>query len=356
MVHDKKKIVFFGCPLDCDEREETVQEKLQLMRTQNGEDDPYWHVISLIRKEVPSDLWEEKGSIEVEEWLRPLPPQGAIEKIKVENFVEFLDSNGCYTYSRRVRDIVSQIYPNIPCMIGIDHSLSVGAFNYLSEQVGPANISMVVLDSHTDALSMSSLASIISYDIETNPSSPFDPNDPFLKNRPEAINASSFLYHMIEAGSLDPRHLYIIGISDYPPKRSFRIKDIRVQEYVNQFLRLKRLGATLITKKEIVSSPSKLRHIIKTIRTPYFYISVDMDIGARNALHGVRFLDRKGLNEREIYRIIVYLKDLISKGTELIGLDLMEFNPRKANLEYLKQTDPVYHIAANIVKRLLLGL
>ncbi|MBW1731065.1 MAG: arginase family protein [Deltaproteobacteria bacterium] len=352
----ERKVIFFGCPLDCDEREEAVREKLNLMKSKVVSGDPYWHVMNFIRYEIPQHLWAEKGSIYVESWLRPVPPLTEANKISTANFVKFLDADGCRSYIAQVKEHVSQIYPDIPCLIAIDHSLSAGAFLSLVEKVGRENISFVVLDSHTDVLTMSSLSAVISYDFETNPSSPFNPNDPFLKDRPESINASSFIYHLISAGHLEPRNLYIVGISDYPPKRAFRIKDPRVQEYVGQFTALKRLGATLLTKKSLVSSPGKTKAVFNSIKTQYVYVSVDLDVGARNALHGVRFLDREGLSEKQIYRIIEYLCQVIEKGTQLIGLDVSEFNPRKANPEFGNTSDPTYRIAANIIKKLGFGL
>jgi arginase family enzyme len=77
------------------------------------------------------------------------------------------------------------------------------------------------------------------------------------------------------------------------------------------------------------------------------YVSVDMDIGARNALAGVRFLDRQGLSEPQLFRLLDYLDVLFQRGVKLAGLDLTEFNPRRAG------RDSTYQIAAAIIKKLL---
>ncbi len=58
------------------------------------------------------------------------------------------------------------------------------------------------------------------------------------------------------------------------------------------------------------------------------YVSIDMDVGAGNALHGVRFTNSRGLNEKQIYRISELLNERISSGVNLIGMDLTEFNDR----------------------------
>jgi len=352
-----KKVVFFGCPLDSDERDESIREKISCMGMGHEADDPYPFVMDYIRKEVEPGLWEEIGSLDVPEWLRPVPPAAEGAHMGVDNFVEFIDTDGCRTFARMLADhIVSNIYPNIPCMLTVDHSLTGGIFGKLVEHYRPADTSLVILDSHTDALPAALLSGAIQYDMETNPETLFDPSDPFLKDRPESFNASSFLHHLLREGILVPSNLYIIGISDYPPKRSFRIKDSRIKQYVNFYSGLKKQGVTLITKKDLSSSPSRVRAILSRIETPHVYLSIDMDVGARNALDGVRFRDRQGLNEKQIYSITGILHDILSKATELIGLDLAEFNPRRAGPTPFFPDDRTYRIAANLIRKLCFGL
>lgn len=112
---------------------------------------------------------------------------------------------------------------------------------------------------------------------------------------------------------------------------------------------------TLLTKNDLLLSPSKTKNILSHIKTSYVYISIDLDIGARNGINAVRFLERQGLNERQIYRIIDLLKDLLSRGVRLAGMDFTEINPRRAGRNDSTGTDQTYRITANIIKRLLLG-
>jgi len=344
-MHDQK-IIFFGCPLDSDERDESVQEKLTAMSYGPKEDDPYAYVMGLIRNEIDPGLWEEIGSLEVPEWLRPIPPAGEKENITVDGFVSFIDSEGCRTFAEMIGEhVVEKVYPQIPCMLAVDHSLTGGVFKKLITFASPEKVSLVVLDSHTDALTASLLSDSF-----------YDANDPYLKNRPESYNASSFLYHLLAEGTVPPKNLYIIGIGDYPPKHSFRIKDPRIKRYSGYYSGLKKRGVTLITKKELMSSPSKVRNILKRIDTPHMYVSVDMDVGAGNALSGVRFTNRRGLNEKQIYRISELLHERISGGVNLIGMDLTEFNPRSADPSSVPSGDRTYRIAANLIRKLCFGL
>ncbi len=331
-----------------DERDESLREKHALMEAGAPGQDPYEPIMALIRREVDPSLWEEKGTLDVPEWLCPVPPAAAGGDILVEKFVSFIDQDGCRAYADRVGDLVAEIFPHIPCMIAIDHSLSGGAFKRLAELYSPDDLSFVVLDSHTDAMPMSVLSGAIGYDMETNPNSPYDPEDPFIFNRPESYNASSFLYHLLEEGVVEPENLYVLGISDYPPKRSFRIKDRRIRRYVGLYSALKRQGVKLITKKDILTSPSRLRTLLNRIGTPYMYVSIDLDIGSRNALEGVRFRDRHGLSERQIYTLVGYLEECLSQGVGLAGLDLNEINPRTVS----SGPDRTYRIAANLIRKL----
>jgi arginase family enzyme len=241
-------------------------------------------------------------------------------------------------------------------MLAVDHSLTGGAFRKLVELYEPAEVSLIVLDSHTDVIPMSILSGTIQYDIDTNPDTVHDRNDPFLYHRPDSYNACSFLYHLIDEELVSPQNLYIMGISDYPPKRAFRIKDPRVEEYVGLFPELRRKGVTLLTKNDLLLSPSKIKNILNHIKTPYVYISIDLDIGARNGVEGVRFLERQGLNEKQIYGVVHFFGNLLRNGVQLAGMDVTEINPRKAGENRETGEDRTYRIAANIIKKILGGV
>ncbi len=350
----EKKIIFLGCPLDGDERHESIQEKLSLKGIQGIFDDPYEGIMGIIRQEVNPDLWSEKGSLDVPSWLRPIPTLVDQGKMTTEAFADFMDQGGFETYAQEVGDfIATNIFPDIPCLVAVDHSLAGGAFKKLVELYEPEDISLIILDSHTDALPMFVMAGMIQYDIDTNPDTVYDRDDPFLYHRQDSYNASSFLYYLLAEKVLRPENLYLIGVNDYPPKHAFRIKDPRIESYVNIFSELKRKGVTILTKNDFLVSPSKLKNVLTHIKTPYAYISIDLDIGARNGIEGVRFLERQGLNERQIYRIVDFLRGVLSNQVRLAGMDLTEINPRKAGGHHPTGEDKTYRIGANVIKKLL---
>lgn len=348
-----KKILFFGCAMDCDEKYDSLQEKLHMLRTAEGFNDPLDGVMAHLSSDISDDHADTLGSLPIPSWLGPKPGPEDHAKITTENFISFIDSDGCKKIADEAGQFVTdQILPNIPCMVGIDHSLTGGVYSALARHYGPENLSLIILDSHTDAVPMSALAGAIQYDTEVNSSSVHDANDPFLYNRPDSYNASTFVDNMVIEKQVDPKNLYIFGVSDYPEKKSLRIKDKRIKKYTNAYVNLKRRGATIITKKECTLTPQKLNRSLKTISTPYVYVSIDMDIGANNALDGVRFRNWKGLNEAKIYKITDIVSNIFSDSIRLAGMDICEIDPRRAGVTSSAGTDQTYKIAANLIKKL----
>ncbi len=352
-----KQVVFWGCPLDCDEKHDAIQEKLADEYADVMCDDPLKPIVGMLAAEISSDQWRQEPSIPVPGWLRPAPPPEERAQVTTDDYIRFTDQNGCREYASAVQTVVSeQILPDFPCLIAVDHALSGGVYTALAHHYGPENLTFLILDSHTDVMPMSRLARAILYDAETNPASVYDRADPYLHNRTESYNASSFLHHLIVDGMLNPRNLFILGISDYPEKKVFRIPDPRIVEYVGAYKQLKEQGATLVTKKECQMQSAKVKHLLKNIRTPYIYVSIDMDIGARNAVEGVRFKNWQGLAAAQIYRLASIVGETGGSGLELVGLDITEINPRIAGRQLEATVDQTYTVAARLIRQMAFDL
>lgn len=348
-----KKVIFFGCPFDCDEKHESISEKRSCTGKLQAGDDPLDAVLEIIRREIPARLWDERGSVAVPAWLRPQPSAEYLPKMVVDDFVDFIDQDGCRQMADQVESFVREtVLPHIPCMVTVDHCLTGGVVKALAEHYGKENITLLILDSHTDAIPMSSLAGAIHYDIDTNPNSLHSKDDPFLYDRSESYNASSFVHHLVAESVVDPGNLMIIGVSDYPDNRVRRIKDPRVAKYVGEFAKLKKMGVKLITKKDCQLKPAKVRALFKQIRTPYLYISIDMDVGSRNAVEAVRFRDWKGLTEKKIFNLADAISALFSKERRLAGMDINEINPRRAGQYFPSGQDRTYEIAAKLIQKI----
>jgi len=354
MNNDKKSLVFFGCPMDCDEKYDSIQEKTNTLWLTEKYYDPLKPVMSILSDKETSKGYREIGSLEIPSWLLPNPPTGERSKITSRQFINFIDDDGCRGMAESVKAFVRlNILPDIPCMVGIDHSLTGGAFGAVTDYYGKDNVALIVIDTHTDAVPMSAHADAIQYDMDTNPDSVYDPADPYLYNRPDSYNASSFLYHLLKDDIVSPQNLFVLGVSDYPDKKTCRIKNPRIQRYTDCYAGSKPKGCTILTKKEFLKSPRRLRGQLERIRAPYVYVSVDMDIGAMNALEGVRFRNWKGMNEKKIYKLVAEVKRILSKQVRLVGLDVMEMDPRRAGEPFGSSRDRTYEIAANIISKLV---
>ena len=352
----EQKVCLFGCPLDCDEKHDAIQEKLSESVACTRSDDPLIAVAEALSKQVPPDEWEFGGSLDVPGWLRPIPAEADRSGVLVDAYVHFIDQNGCLDFADGIAETVrTQILPDFPCLVAVDHSLTGGVYRALAEYYGKDQLSLLVIDSHTDAVPMSKLAGAISYDMDTNPSSPYDPYDPYLSNRPDSYNASSFLYHLVADKIVDPRNLYILGVSDYPEKKALRINDPRITDYISAYADLRKKSASIVTKRECQLKPTKVKTILKKIRTPYAYVSVDMDIGSRNALDGVRLRNWQGLSEAQIYRLVDTICRAGKSEVQIVGMDITEINPRVAGRQWDESQDRTYQIAASLVKRIAFG-
>ncbi|MGC8658514.1 MAG: hypothetical protein ACP5U1_05515, partial [Desulfomonilaceae bacterium] len=115
--------------MDPDERDESLQEKISCRALEGLSSDPYYAVTQLVHQNIHGRQWDEKGSIQVPPWLSPVPPPNLQRDTLLENVVRFIDGDGCLDFAQTVSNLVTEyVLPEIPCMIGVDHSLTGGVF------------------------------------------------------------------------------------------------------------------------------------------------------------------------------------------------------------------------------------
>ena len=265
----------------------------------------------------------------------------------------FTDAGGCLAAAGVVAALIEeQVWPDMPCLVGVDHCLAGGAITALSGSLGPENLSVVVLDAHTDAIPTPVSAGAIHYDAETNPRSVYRLDDPLLHGRNDSYNASSFLHHLVEGGIVAPRNLFLLGVTDLPPSRALKLTDPRITAYTDAYMGLKRRGVTVLTRDDIVASAARVDRELDRIDTPYVYVSLDLDVGARKSLDGVRFREREGLGRARLEAVIASVGRLVDR-VELVGLDVSEINPRKAGPGTMAPEDATYDVACLFLETLL---
>jgi arginase family enzyme len=346
-------VVFVGCPLDSDERDSAVRDKRDRIGS-DLPDDPYLVITQLLEGLPWAEKWKRAGSMEIPSWLRPLPVPEDRDYIHTANFVQFAESGDL----RRCADALEQfvttdVLPDVPCLIGVDHALSGGVIKALVNRFGSDQLAVVVLDAHSDAIPVPTQIGVIEYDLETNAESCFDARDPFLEGRSDSYNASSFLLHLLREGVICPRNLCLLGVADYPSGRAFRIKDERVRRYVEAYAALERQGVSIVTRQSLMADASAASRALDAIDAPYVYVSVDLDVGAQRALNGVRFCEREGLPRDRLLQVVEEVGRRVGGGSRrLVGLDLMEIDVRRAGWPTLDASDRTYEIALQILERL----
>ncbi len=352
MVSELTSLCLFGCALDSDEREVSIKRKIEYaINTKENSNlklyyDPYDALTRMIEFIDIKDLHLPKGKVEVESWLTPFPYYSDLAQLSVQCFVDFIDSNGCLEYANKIYNFTREILPNIPFLIGVDHSLSGGVLKALSEERGVENVSAIFLDSHFDGIPSSVRCEMIHYDIENNSESIFSVNDPFIYGRSDSYNTESFIKFLINEKTILPENTFCIGISNYPSQKAFEINDPRVKRYIEQFTNMQHRGLTIMQKEALRDNPENLKFIFEKHTTPYFYISIDMDIGANSTYNGVRFKDHTGLSLKEIQNVIQLINKYALKKNTLAGMDLMEIDMHSAD-------EKTFTSALIIIKELL---
>ncbi|MEM0286208.1 MAG: arginase family protein, partial [Candidatus Methanomethyliaceae archaeon] len=270
------------------------------------------------------------------------------------NFEVFLDYDGCREYREKIKNFVKELEK--PLMIGIDHCLTGGVIENLVNKF--EEFTLIVFDSHFDAIPSPIRNNLIGYMLENqseNKKFGFSAKDYVFNpiGRKDSYNSGSFIYHIIKEGIIDAKNVIIFGAADYPSESLEKIGDTRVKEYVRFYKSMEEEGVKVIHRGIIdaIGPEEAILRILQYIRNNV-YISIDLDIGARSALIGARFINVEGLKEADIYKSLLIL---YKKGVNIIGLDIMEIDPWKAGEIYDNIKDRSYNICGNIVRILTKG-
>ncbi|MHC1609737.1 MAG: arginase family protein [Candidatus Methanofastidiosia archaeon] len=337
-------ILVFGVPLDPDEREEVVRRKHDVTkRSALDYTDPYSALCSKF-----SFNKKLLGNFPVESWLTPIPNEEELFMCTVENYVGFIDCDGCWEYTMAIKKYLDESANNKrSLMVAVDHSVAAASIMHSCEQYGKEDCGIVVFDSHFDGILPSYRCGLIQYDLDTNPSSNFDKNDPFIFGRSESFNADSFLFKLIDDGLVEPNNIIVAGVSDYPSNKTAKIKDERVEKFVEFYRHYEDIGVTIIPKEKIKANPRAFD--ISSLDCSSLHVSVDVDVGSRNALYGARFIDYKGLSSPEIFYM---LDKVLQSKKKIVSADISEIDVWRANRKHFGKQDNTYTIASRIGNKL----
>ncbi len=272
------------------------------------------------------------GKLDIPEWLTPCPgPEGAAA-LDPQRFRDFLDEDRCRDLADRCRNFITErIFPGLPGLLAVDHSLAGGAISAVTRRYGPEAVSCLVLDSHFDGL----------------PTRLRHPSGRDPDPTPETYHCGSFLRYLLEEGKLLPQNLILVGVSDYPAAGS-RGHDPLADAY----LAYADQGVSFFTKSQVRAPEFAqiLGRRLDAIRTPWVYVSLDADVGACAGIPAVRFMDRVGLEADEILRIADQIgQRLRAAQFDLAGFDISEID---VHLLGLDQNDPTLEVCVGFLERL----
>jgi arginase family enzyme len=335
----ENSIKFFGAALDALDHPEAVEVKRSYVHAlalgkcpQPDLRDPY----ALFRRAVGDQMMasghQYLGRFAIESWLTPKPQTLDRDLIDQRSYQQFLRNDGFKSFAGLIKGFVkAHIFPSIPGMIGVDHSLTGGVLMALSERMGCENLGVVVFDAHTDAVPLPIRSGLVQYALEKGAPSPGllsndGPLDPYT--------TGNFLLHLIEEKVMLPGNIILIGPGDDGEKWR-ESNDPRVMEYVRHYDSLQERGVKIISRDRLKKSgPSTIRNELDQLKCSHLYISLDVDVSAQRGVWGARFIDQAGSQTTLILDTVSeVIKGLSSKRTGLAGFDIMEIDVHRVGAE-----------------------
>jgi arginase family enzyme len=319
-----EQIKIFGAALDAlssIERVKLKQAYLQHLRNRSfieeEIEDPYDFVKSMTEQIVLKNNIKWLGKISIPSWLTPKPQESDSLRLSVSNLDKFLENDGCWDSALMIAGYISEkIYPGMPVMIGVDHSLSGGPIMVLSQRY--PNLNVMVLDAHFDVINHDKadeqgrlggnamVGSLHHGTIESGTSLHY-------------YGCGNFLSRLLERGMIAPKNLWIIGVQDEIHREMEERGNLdrsvaSVKKWVEK-------GVHVVFKHEAQSGRFKL-----DLRGP-LYLSVDMDVGSMSSIYSARFMNSYGLNRAEFLQLLQKVSQCVrSSHCPLVGLDLMELD------------------------------
>lgn len=331
----ENSISFFGAALDALDIEEAVSikrlyvEGLSSGKTQQADlRDPYALFRIITGSRIKEFGHKNVGRFLVDSWLTPKPQLTDISLIHEESYNQFLRNDGFRVFAELLKDFVNaHVFPQVPGMIGVDHSLTGGVLMALSKIFGYENLGVLVFDVHTDAIPLAIRSGLVEYASEVELPSP----GPIAKSLTfDPYTTGNFLFHLIERKIILPKNLIIIGVGD-SPDRLRNSNDKRVMEYVRHYDSLLKKGVKIISKDQLRQfGAATIHNHLDQLECSNLYVSLDVDVSAKRGVLATRFIDPVGTETSIILDAALKVAELLSLNRfSLVGLDIMEIDIHK---------------------------
>ncbi|MBA7632386.1 hypothetical protein ES703_39932 [subsurface metagenome] len=296
--------------------------------------DPYDGLLKF-SKVLSREEYIKIGKFPIESWLTPKPKIEDYPLLDPFKYQEFVNSGAVRALSKNLENFVMEkVLPDIPLMIGVDHSLTGGVLSALSKKYGAENILIVMFDAHFDAIPAQISLNLVKYmqehQKEIHVLSPglldsMDVNNITLK---DSYSCASFLDYLIQDGIILPENLIIYGCQDYPSEEYISIEDSRVKQFVDCYRSFEEKGVKIIPgTKDKNNMIKKLEKALENYSVPYIYISFDVDVGIFKEILAARFMNVIGIEKEIILNAARAIKEFMElKKCELVGLDFLEID------------------------------
>jgi arginase family enzyme len=324
-----EEIRIFGAALDALSSLERVNLKLAYINhlrnkslIEEGFKDPYDFIKTHITRSLAlSNKIKWSGKISIPSWLAPKPNIRDSSKLSEANLGKFLENDGCWEYALMIADYINRrIYPGMPVMIGVDHSLTGGSIMALAERY--PNLNVVILDAHFDVMNT---GRVCEQDHQSRNAVFSSLNDRKIGSETclNYYGCGNFLDYLLKKEVIVPKNLWILGVQDEIYRELNGRNNLGEKLDLNA-ISVKKWMETrvhVIFKHEVQSGNFKI-----DLNGPT-YLSIDMDVGSMSSIYSARFMNSYGLNTAEFLQLLHKVSRFIrSSNCPLVGLDVMEFD------------------------------
>ena len=294
--------------------------------------DPYDAVTESLVAILEKQHIEPAGKFPIPSWLWPKPNPSDLPLVTTKNMGDFFDSGDLLEIVKQLQSFVTnKIFPEIPIMLGIDHSATAGVISALSERYDPKMLSVVVLDQHFDAIPLSvRLEGASQANSNLTASTPFAmPTTPVGFS--DQFCCGNFWAYLMDEGIVLPENLIFIGVVDYPGHET-ATKNVFQQSYLS----FEERGCSFFPLRQFDGQymDTLSQFLREKITSPHVYVSLDLDVMAYSGTYAARYMDRPGISQQNLLDIASLITDECRQGRfKIAGLDIMEFNMHFLGIE-----------------------
>jgi arginase family enzyme len=334
----------------------SLQLKLSSMwARQHGQrlhEDPYEAILEQLM--VGRGRIEPAGRFPLPSWMGPMPQPADRLLVTQERMQKFLDDDGPFKLANEIRHFVAnEILPELPVMVGVDHSATGGVVSALSEALGPENLTVLVLDQHFDALPLSVRMESVLGKASVHPTGAKN-----LFHGPSGNDrycCGNFWAYLIDKGLVLPKRLLFIGVADYPAEETAP----EWETFRDAYLAFEEQGCSFFPLREFQGPYEEglERFLSEKVTTPYVYVSLDLDVGAYRCVHAARYMDRPGIEGKALHHIAHSIaRTCRSRRFRIAGLDVMEFNMHLLGITMKDGVeDTTVRVACDFIRALTVG-